>query len=265
MSSHDDHALPPPEVDNVDAVGVTFWGVASFISLLVSIFAMTSYFWLERVQEDTNKVHASAYFSNLQNAQTDLVKDRLAGVKPLWQVAKKNRTEGMYNSLEAAKQKLISGGPDAINGRSIRKADQFQIPVEHAMKLVIKERARHFDPPKPVATAKAAPAAPAKPPAAFNVDDAKAKQGAGLFKSKNCATCHSIDGSRLVGPTMKGIWGRKEKMQDGTELYVDRAYFVRSVKAPMDQIVAGYPAGMLQIELSDDEIDALLHYVASLK
>jgi cytochrome c oxidase subunit 2 len=64
---------------------------------------------------------------------------------------------------------------------------------------------------------------------------------------------------------MKGIWGRKEKMEDGTELYVNRAYFVRSVKAPMDQIVEGYPVGMLQIELSDAEIDSLLHYAASLK
>ena len=64
MSSHD-HPLPPPEVDNVDAVGVTFWGVTSFIALLVSIFAMTSYFWLERVQEDTNKVYASTYFTCL--------------------------------------------------------------------------------------------------------------------------------------------------------------------------------------------------------
>ena len=143
MSSHD-HPLPPPEVDNVDAVGVTFWGVASFVALLVSIFAMTSYFWLERVQEDTNKVHASAYFTKLQQQQKDGVQDLLRGVKPLWEVSKRNRTEKMYNSVEKAKQYSISGGPDQINGRKILKAGKFQIPIEHAMTLVMKERARHF-------------------------------------------------------------------------------------------------------------------------
>ena len=264
MAGHD-HPLPPPEVDNIDAFGVSFWGFASFVSLIVSIFAMTTYFWLERVQEDTNKVYASSYFSKLQQQQQKGVQDRLYGVKTLWEVSKNNRTEQVYNSVEKAKQFFISGKPDQINGREIIKAGKFQIPIEHAMTLVLKERARHFDKPVRVVKTTSSVAAPAKPPAPFVVDMTKAQAGAGLFKSKNCATCHSIDGTRLVGPTMKGIWGRKEKMEDGTELYVNRAYFVRSVKAPMDQIVEGYPAGMLQIELSDAEIDSLLHYAASLK
>ena len=32
----------------------------------------------------------------------------------------------------------------------------------------------------------------------------------------------------------------------------------------MSQIVAGYPPGMAQLPVSDDEIEALLHYVASI-
>jgi hypothetical protein len=147
MSNHD-HPLPPPEVDNIDAFGVSFWGVASFVSLVVSIFAMTTYFWLERVQEDTNKVYASTYFLKLQMSQDAAVQDRLHDVKPLWEVSKQNRTEKLYNSVEKAKQYSISGGPDQINGRKILKSGKFQLPIEHAMTLVMADRARHFVNPK---------------------------------------------------------------------------------------------------------------------
>lgn len=117
--------------------------------------------------------------------------------------------------------------------------------------------------------AKAAPA-PAQAvaqvaPAAFVVDAKLAAKGKGLFASKTCVACHSIDGSRLVGPSLKGFWGRKTKTTDGAEFYADRAYFTKSVKEPMAQISAGYPPAMAMLPVSDDEIDAILHYVATLK
>ena len=101
--------------------------------------------------------------------------------------------------------------------------------------------------------------------ASFVVDAKLAAQGKALFTSKTCSACHSVDGARLVGPTMKGIWGRKEKMTDGTELYVDEAYFARSIKEPMAQVVEGFPPAMRVLPVSDDEIKALLHYVVSIK
>ena len=51
-------------------------------------------------------------------------------------------------SCRKAKEYSISGGPDQINGRKILKSGKFQIPIEHAMTLVMKERARHFSSPK---------------------------------------------------------------------------------------------------------------------
>ena len=129
-------------------------------------------------------------------------------------------------------------------------------------------RAMHWTLPAAVAAPAPAPSATtavAKAPGPFAVDAKLAAKGKALFASKTCMVCHSIDGTRKIGPTMKGIWGRKEKMADGTELYVDRAYFVKSIKEPMSQIVAGYPPGMAQLPVSDDEIEALLHYVASIK
>ncbi len=122
-------------------------------------------------------------------------------------------------------------------------------------------------PPAPAAPADgavdgAAPDAPAKP--AFAVDAAKAEQGKALFASKTCSACHSIDGSKLVGPTMKGIWGRKEIMADGSEIIVDQAYFTESVKQPNAKVVKDYPPAMPPLPMTDAEIEAILHYVVGL-
>jgi hypothetical protein len=81
-------------------------------------------------------------------SQDAAVQDRLHDVKPLWEVSKQNRTEKLYNSVEKAKQYSISGGPDQINGRKILKSGKFQLPIEHAMTLVMADRARHFVNPK---------------------------------------------------------------------------------------------------------------------
>src|SRR4051794_20899726 len=45
-----------------------------------------------------------------------------------------------------------------------------------------------------------------------------------LLEAKECLSCHSIDGSEGIGPTLKGIFGRPEKMTDGSTITVDEAY-----------------------------------------
>ena len=85
--------------------------------------------------------------------------------------------------------------------------------------------------------------------------------------SNLCATCHSIDGSKLVGPSFKGIWGRKEKMADGSEVVVDAAYIKESILKPQAKIVAGYgpvmPA-MYEGKLTDDNINDIIEYLKTL-
>ena len=85
--------------------------------------------------------------------------------------------------------------------------------------------------------------------------------------SNLCATCHSIDGSKLVGPSFKGIWGRKEKMADGSEVVVDAAYIKESILKPQAKIVAGHgpvmPA-MYQGKLTDDNINDIIEYLKTL-
>lgn len=81
-----------------------------------------------------------------------------------------------------------------------------------------------------------------------------------------CAACHSIDGTKNVGPTWKGLFGRTESMTDGSSLVVDEAYIAESIRNPSLKIVAGYDNAMTPYDfLSDDEINALIAYIKTIE
>ena len=83
-----------------------------------------------------------------------------------------------------------------------------------------------------------------------------------------CATCHSIDGSRMVGPTFKGLWGSKHKLTDGSEVEVDAAYVKESIWKPAAKVVEGYPPAMPAIfegKLSEDNVNDIIEYMKTLK
>jgi cytochrome c oxidase subunit 2 len=83
-----------------------------------------------------------------------------------------------------------------------------------------------------------------------------------------CATCHSLDGSPMVGPSFKGLYGRKEKLSDGTEVVVDDAYIKESIYKPAAKIVQGYgplmPA-MYEGKLTDENVADIIEYMKTLK
>jgi len=96
------------------------------------------------------------------------------------------------------------------------------------------------------------------------------KQGAELYSTKGCSACHSTDGSRIVGPTWKGIYGTKVRVVTNgkeREVAVDDEYIKRSELDPNYDIVVGYPAVMPSQKgiLTDAEIKALTEYIKSLK
>jgi cytochrome c oxidase subunit 2 len=93
-----------------------------------------------------------------------------------------------------------------------------------------------------------------------------AELGSLLFQQRGCVACHSLDGSKLVGPTLKGAFGREVELTDGTKVEADENYIRSSILNPGSQIVSGYPAVMpsFQGQLSDKQIDALIEYIKSL-
>jgi len=91
-----------------------------------------------------------------------------------------------------------------------------------------------------------------------------AKVGAELFQSKGCVACHSVDGSSLVGPTMKGLFGHKTDLEDGTLVTADEAYLEESIRHPNAKIDKGYQPIMPELPLSDAEVKDLVAYIKSL-
>lgn len=95
-------------------------------------------------------------------------------------------------------------------------------------------------------------------------------KGLQILTEKGCIGCHSTDGSKKIGPTLKGIWGRKEAVvTNGTEreITVDEEYLKKSLLEPNADIVKGYPAIMPPQKgaLTEQEIGALVDYLKKLK
>src|SRR5262249_31466530 len=61
-----------------------------------------------------------------------------------------------------------------------------------------------------------------------------------LLEAKDCLTCHSIDGSDGIGPTFKGMFGRKTKLKDGTTIVADEAYLREAILNPSATVVDGF-------------------------
>jgi cytochrome c oxidase subunit 2 len=94
-----------------------------------------------------------------------------------------------------------------------------------------------------------------------------AEKGKALTTSKGCVACHSADGSKLVGPSYKGLFGRDEKLAGGSTVKVDENYIRESIENPTAKVVEGYPPSMPPYKglLTEEEIMAITEYIKSLK
>jgi cytochrome c oxidase subunit 2 len=91
-----------------------------------------------------------------------------------------------------------------------------------------------------------------------------------LLGVKGCLACHTTDGKPLVGPTFKGMFGKKEKVQtEGKEreIVVDEAHIRKSLIEPQSDIVVGFPPIMPTQEglVSEEEIRQIIAYLKELK
>ena len=93
--------------------------------------------------------------------------------------------------------------------------------------------------------------------------------GEKLYKEQGCNSCHSIDGSNLVGPTWKNLYNAdRPVIIDGVESVVkaDDNYLRESIVYPGKKIVKGYPNVMASYAglLSDRDINGIIEYIKTL-
>jgi cytochrome c oxidase subunit 2 len=93
------------------------------------------------------------------------------------------------------------------------------------------------------------------------------EHGKKIYETKLCVTCHSLDGAKLVGPSWKGLYGRRGKLVDGSEYDANDEYIKHSILKPADQIVEGYQPVMPPYEgqLNDKDIADVIEFMKTLK
>lgn len=95
-----------------------------------------------------------------------------------------------------------------------------------------------------------------------------ADQGPKLLQSKGCLGCHSLDGTPKVGPTFKGLLGRKETVIiAGRErnITVDGAFIRGHILQPHSAAVKGFPPVMPVIPMTEEELTAIVSHLETLK
>ena len=95
-------------------------------------------------------------------------------------------------------------------------------------------------------------------------------EGARLIQVKGCVACHTTDGTPKIGPTFKGVFGKKETViHEGKEreITVDEAFIKQTLLHPEIDRVKGFPPLMpsQQGQLTDAEIHEIIEYIKSLK
>lgn len=94
-----------------------------------------------------------------------------------------------------------------------------------------------------------------------------AEYGERTYREAGCNACHSVDGSRVVGPTFQGLYGTDRQFADGSSRSADENYIRQSIMEPGSQIVSGYANQMPTYagRLNDEQVDGLIAYIESLQ
>ena len=94
-----------------------------------------------------------------------------------------------------------------------------------------------------------------------------AERGKALMAKYACNTCHSTDGTVVIGPSFRNLWGQTEKLSDGTTALVDEDYVRNKILNPNKNSVAGFPKVMPSFQglISEEQILDIIAYLKTIK
>jgi cytochrome c oxidase subunit 2 len=95
------------------------------------------------------------------------------------------------------------------------------------------------------------------------------RDGARLAKENGCLGCHSLDGSKGVGPTFKGLYRSTIKVLVAGKpvmVTVDDAYLTESIIKPAAKLVEGFQPLMPSYpDLSPEDVKALVEFIEEIR
>ena len=85
--------------------------------------------------------------------------------------------------------------------------------------------------------------------------------------ARNCAQCHTLDGTPRVGPSFLHDFGSTVVLDTGAHVAMNEAYIRESLASPRAKARPGYPATMPSFTgvLSDHEVAGLVAYLQTLQ
>jgi len=93
-----------------------------------------------------------------------------------------------------------------------------------------------------------------------------AERGRELAERAGCLGCHSTDGSAKIGPSFRGLFGRRVTLAGGTAVTADEEYIRESILDPGAKVVEGFPNIMPTFKtiLSGEEVSSIVAYLKTL-
>lgn len=91
-----------------------------------------------------------------------------------------------------------------------------------------------------------------------------------IIRKNGCNACHSTDGSKLIGPSYLGSFGKKQiVLTDGKEreITVDEEYLKKSIYEPNADVVKGFSKGLMlsyKDLISEEELQIIIDYIKML-
>jgi len=105
----------------------------------------------------------------------------------------------------------------------------------------------------------------------YDPDANKDPKGLEILRANACIGCHSLDGSRLVGPSFLGIYGSKKTVIENGKaktITVDEEYIKRAINNPNAEVVEGYAPNLMQSYskiISEEDQQFIIEYMKTIK
>jgi cytochrome c2 len=113
---------------------------------------------------------------------------------------------------------------------------------------------------------------PANGAGVSSTDGSPVARGKVLYQADGCVACHSLNGTRLTGPTWKGLAGSKVKLDGNRTVIASDAYLAKHITEPNALTVEGYPGEVmaeaietLDLKKKPSDVRALVAFVDSLR